>query len=347
MKDIYLFILTFFLFFGCKDIKKEDNADFSFDEKQFSKQFIQKETISLTVLNPKSKNIDSIVYYTDETKIGKTTQNTPLKLILTDLKLGYHDLKALIYSENIFLQINTKFEIVSDIQPTLLKYKIVKKYPHDTESFTEGLEFHNDILYESTGKKGTSYFRKYDYKTGKVFQQVNLDSGYFGEGITVIDNKLYQLTWTERTGFIYDIKTLKLEKTFRYDKDIEGWGMTNDGKIIYHTDGSEKIWKMLPNTQKMIGYINVYSGITKIEKLNELEWVEGKLYANVWEKDALAVINPNTGAVEAIIDLSDLRKLAKNRPDDTLNGIAYNPKTKTLFVTGKNWDTLFEIKILN
>jgi len=128
---------------------------------------------------------------------------------------------------------------------------------------------------------------------------------------------------------------LKLEKTFTYDKDIEGWGMTNDGTYIYQTDKTEKIWKMDPKTQKMIDYINVYSGESKIKAINELEWINGKIYTNVFEKDAIAVVDPKTGAVEGILDMSGLRKLVKVTDGDVLNGIAYNPKTKTIFVTGK------------
>ena len=218
-------------------------------------------------------------------------------------------------------------------------------YSHDTASFTEGFEFHNDTLNESTGQKGTSYYRKYDYKTGKIYKQIDLDSKYFGEGITFINNKLYQLTWQEKTGFIYNANTLKLEKTFAFDKDIEGWGMTNDGKNIYQSDGTEKIWKMNPENQKMIDYVNVYTSSTKIPKINELEWINGKIYANVWQKDAIAVVNPVSGAVEGILDFSGLRKFIKYPNADVLNGIAYNPKTKTIFVTGKYWDKMFEITV--
>ena len=128
-------------------------------------------------------------------------------------------------------------------------------------------------------------------------------------------------------------------------KDIEGWGMTHDEKFIYQTDGTEKIWKMDPTTLEMIDYINVYSGNAKIKSINELEWINGLIYSNVWQKDAIAVVNPISGAVEGILDLSGLRKFVKNSTAEVLNGIAYNPKTKTIFVTGKNWDKMFEIKV--
>ena len=148
-------------------------------------------------------------------------------------------------------------------------------------------------------------------------------------------------------GFIYEANSFKKIKTFTYDKPIEGWGMTNDGQSIYHSDGTEKIWKMNPATQKMDDYVNVYTNTNKIKSINELEWIEGKIYGNIWQKDAIAIINPSSGEVEGVLDLSALRAQVKNSSAEVLNGIAYNKKSKTLFVTGKNWDKLFEIKVLN
>lgn len=330
---------------GCGDTKKGENSLFTIDDSAFPAHFTTTESVSIAVLNPKSEEIDSIAYFVNDKKVGSTKGNEKFKFELKDQKLGYQYLKATAYFGSNSSDATKRIELVSNITPKLLKYKIINTFPHDTASFNEGLEFHNDTLYESTGQKGTSYFRKYDYKTGKIYKQVDLASKYFGEGITFINGKLFQLTWQEKTGFIYDAKTLKLEKTFTYNKDIEGWGMTNDGKYIYHSDGTEKIWKMDPNTQKLIDYINVYSGDSKIKAINELELINGKFYANVWQKDAIAVVNPASGAVEGILDMSGLRKLLKVTPDDVLNGIAYNPKTKTIFVTGKNWDKMFEITV--
>ena len=343
--NILSIILLGMVFVNCGDTKKGGNSLFTFDNSKFKEQYQPQEALSLGILNSNSKSIDSIIYYVNDTKIGAKKGVERLTFELKNQKLGYQNLKALVYYEGQNAEASARVELVSNIQPKLLKYKIVNTHPHDIACFTEGLEFYKDTLYESTGLNGKSFFRKYDYKTGKVYKQVNLDSKYFVEGITFINDKMYQLTWQEKTGFIYDAKTLKLEKTFAYDKDIEGWGMTNDGKYIYQTDKTEKIWKMDPTTQKMIDYINVYSGDSKVKAINELEWINGKIYANVWQKDAIAVVNPNNGAVEGILDLSALRKLVNVTPDDYLNGIAYNPKTKTIFVTGKNWDKMFEIKV--
>ena len=330
---------------NCGGTKKGENTLFNFDTSKFAAKYTPEEALNLEILNSESKVVDSTIYYINDIKIETTKGLGKFTFALKDQKLGYQNLKALVYYEGENSEATARVELVSSVQPKLLKYKIVNTYPHDKTSFTEGLEFHNDTIYESTGQNGTSYFRKYDYKTGKVYKQVDLDSKYFGEGITFINDKLYQLTWQEKTGFIYNAKTLKLEKTFAYDKNIEGWGMTNDGKYIYQTDKTEKIWKMDPETQKMIDYINVYSGSSKIKAINELEWINGKIYTNVWQKDAIAIVNPTNGAVEGILDLSGLRKLINATADDYLNGIAYNPKTKTIFVTGKNWDKMFEITV--
>lgn len=330
---------------SCGDTKKGENSIFTIDNTNFKAQYQPQESLQIGILNPNDKAVDSIIYYVNDKKIDSKKGLDKVAFELKDQKLGYQNLKALVYFGGENSEATARIELVSNVAPKLLKYKIVNTFPHDTTSFTEGLEFYKDTLYESTGLKGNSYFRKYDYRTGKVYKQINLDAKYFGEGITFINDKMYQLTWQEKTGFIYNAKTLKLEKTFTYDKDIEGWGMTNDGKYIYQTDKTEKIWKMDPNTQKMIDYINVYSGDSKIKSINELEWINGKIYTNVWQKDAIAVVNPNNGAVEGILNLSGLRKSINATADDYLNGIAYNPKTKTIFVTGKNWDKMFEITV--
>lgn len=340
------FILLGITLIGCGDTKKGENSLFNIDDSAFPAHFLPQEAISVGILNPNSKEIDSVAYFINDKKVGSSKGAEKFNFPLKDQRLGYQYLKATVYFGSDSSDATKRVELVSNIEPKLLKYKVVNTYPHDKKSFTEGLEFHNDTLYESTGQEGASYLRKYDYKTGKIYKQIDLDKKYFGEGITFINGKLFQLTWQNKTGFIYDAKTLKLEKTFAYDKDIEGWGMTNDGKYIYQTDKTEKIWKMDPATQKMIDYINVYSGTSKIKAINELEWINGKIYTNVWFKDAIAVVNPTSGAVEGILNMSDLRKSMPDvTTEDVLNGIAYNPKTKTIFVTGKNWSKMFEITV--
>jgi glutamine cyclotransferase len=347
----YYNLLTFTiiaqLISSCGPSKAEKESYFSFDVARMKTQCTAGENVEITVLNTKSKSIDSVVYYLNEQKVKSAKALNSFAIPIVANKLGYQNLKAQIYFENDFAEINSRIEVVSSKIPAFKTYKIVNTYMHDTLSFTEGLEFYRDTLYESTGQKGASHLRSYDYKTGKVFRQINLEGDYFGEGITAINKQWFQLTWQSNVGFIYDANSFKKIKTFTYDKPIEGWGMTNDGQSIYQSDGTEKIWKMNPSTQKMDDYINVYTNTNKIKSINELEWIEGKIYGNIWQKDAIAIINPNTGEVEGVLDLSGLRSQVKNAAAEVLNGIAYNAKTKTLFVTGKNWDKLFEIKVLN
>ena len=342
---VLAFILLGLSIASCGDSVKDKENYFSFNESVLKSKYQSNDKVVLEISNPKSKTIDSIIYYANDEKIGSVKGSQKFSFDLKDKKLGYQNLKALVYFEGENTTTSSRVELVSDVAPKLLTYTIINTFPHDANAFTEGFEFFRDTLMESTGEKGSSYFAKIDYKTGKTIKKVDLDQQYFGEGITVINDKIYQLTWQNGIGFIYDANTLKKLKTFNYDKKIEGWGLTNDGKNIYQSDGTEKIWKMDPETQKMINFINVYTNDSKIKSVNELEWIDGKIYGNIWQKDAIAVINPLTGAVEAVLDLSALRAKVTNAEAEVLNGIAYNKKTKTIFVTGKNWNKTFEIKV--
>ncbi len=327
---------------------------FTLNQDLIKAQYFQKDQLSLDVMNLKNQPIDSVVYSFDGKKIGSVKGSGKFSFPLTDQKLGYQNVKATIYADGKTALDSTRIEIVSDIEPKLLSYTIVNTYPHDTEAYTQGLEFYRDTLYEGTGngagngtgKRGISSLRKTDYKTGKVLKKVELPMEIFGEGITVLNNKVYQLTYQNNEGYVYNADTFKKEKTFHYFKNMEGWGLTTDGKNLYMNDGSEKIHILNPETFAQTDYLNVYSGGTKIPSINEMEWVNGKIYSNIYGKDAVVIINPKNGAVEAIINFADLKKKITMMPDtDVLNGIAYNPKTKTFFVTGKNWDKMFEVRI--
>jgi glutaminyl-peptide cyclotransferase len=344
--NLFVFIMLSAIVSSCVDKNNSKNL-FSIDETTFKAMYHNNDTLHLSLKNDAKKTIDSIIYFNNDKKIGIVKSNSKFDFLLINEKLGYQNLKALVYFEGQTTETTTRVEMLSSIEPKILTYSILNTFPHDTASFTEGLEFFEDFLYESTGQNGTSYINKTDYKTGKSIQKINLEAKYFGEGITFLNGKLFQLTWKDSIGFVYNAKTLKLEKSFKFDKKIEGWGMTNDKKNIYQSDGTEKIWTMNPENQKMINFVNVYTNSTKLKSINELEWINGKIYANIWQKDTVIIINPEDGSVEALIDFSGLRKLANVTPDDTLNGIAYNPKTKTIFITGKKWDKMFEIKLNN
>ena len=346
-------ILLGFILTNCGDTKTGDNLVFTIDNAGFKPFYTSKDVLKIKVLNPNSKTIDSIIYYSNDFKIATQKGDEALNFSLKEQKLGYQNITALVYFEGNNSQATARVELVSDVPPKLLKYTILNTYPHDATAYTQGLEFYRDTLYESTGNgtgpsgnKGISSLRKTNYKTGKVYKKVELAEQVFGEGITILNNKVYQLSWQNNEGYVYNVDTFKKEKTFPYYKNMEGWGLTNDGTHLYMTDSSENIHVLDPNSLQSVGNIYVYSLNSKIKSVNELEWIEGKIYGNVYQKDAIAVINPANGAVEGIINLADLKKKITQQIDtDVLNGIAYNPKTKTIFVTGKNWDKMFEIKV--
>ena len=351
---LYAFIILGGLLVHCNGSKKNNSSTFSFNQKELKSQYTANDVLKLQIDNTENKKIDSITYFVNDKKVGSKKDILPLEYKWNNQKLGYIAIKAIVYSEGQESETTSRVEMVSDVQPKLLSYKILNTYPHDIKAYTQGLEFYRDTLFESTGNgagngtgiKGISSLRKTDYKTGKVYKQVDLENAMFGEGITVLNNKVYQLTYKEMTGFVYDADTFKRLKTFTYFRKMQGWGLTNDGTNLYQSDGSEKIWIIDPETLKEIDYINIYTGSVKVKSVNELEWVDGKIFGNVYQKDAIAKINPQTGAVEGILNLKDLKSKVTQHPDlDVLNGIAYNPKTKTFFVTGKNWDKMFEISI--
>jgi len=224
-------------------------------------------------------------------------------------------------------------------------YEIVNTYPHDTSAFTEGLEYYNGELYESIGLNGKSSLRREELRTGKVLQKIDLDKQYFGEGITIFKGKIYQLTYQTHIGFIYDLKTFKLLGTWQYEG--EGWALTNDGTNLIMSNGSNKLNYLDPQTLTIVKTLEVTDEGFLIERLNELEYIKGEIYANIWTTDRIARIDPATGKVNLWIDLTGL--LSANERDkpgvDVLNGIAYDEKNDRIFVTGKCWPKLFEIKI--
>jgi len=351
---LFAFISLGFLFSNCEDDKNALNNLFSIDTSQLKQVYALEDAIILTIKNDQNKEIDSVKFMINGNKIGLSKTNEKITHTFESEKLGNQKIEAEIFVGKHSVIVETNVMLASNVEPKLLKYTILNAYPHDITAYTQGLEFHRDTLYEGTGngagngtgKRGTSSLRKVNYKTGEVYKKIELAPIYFGEGITILNNKVYQLTYQNNEGYIYDADTFKKLKTFPYFKKMEGWGLTNDGEKLYMSDGTEKIYILNPETLEKIDYINVYTKTAKIESLNELEWIDNKIWANIYGRDALAVINPKNGAVEAVLNLSELKNKVTQHPDiDVLNGIAYNPKTKTYFVTGKNWDKMFEIAV--
>jgi len=298
------------------------------------------ETLSVELLNPNNKDYDSIQLTLDNKKITTSVD-------LSNMPLGEKLIKAKVFYGDEFEVALKKVIVVNAKAPKLYTYEIVNTYPHDITSYTQGLEFYNGNLYESTGQYGESKLRKLDYKNGVVLKSINLSSAYFGEGLSILNGKIYQLTWKEGRGLVYDVNTLEQIETFNYGQSKEGWGLCNDGQKLYKSDGSEYLWFLNPNTLAEEGSLQAYTNKGKLTNLNELEWVNGKIYANRYQKNGVAIINPKNGAIEAVIDFKALKtKVTKHQGLDVLNGMAYNPQTKTLFVTGKRWDKLFEVRII-
>jgi glutaminyl-peptide cyclotransferase len=221
---------------------------------------------------------------------------------------------------------------------------LVKTWPHDRGAFTEGLAFWEGMLIESTGLYGHSTLRKVDLETGLVRQEVRLPERYFGEGIAVLGGKIFQLTWQSHRGFIYDLKSMDLQGEFTYEG--EGWGLTTDGQSLIMTDGTNRIRFLDPVTFKETRAIEVFAHGQPVERLNELEYVKRELYANVWQTEFVLRIDPVTGRVLASVDFVGILPSADHSRDtDVMNGIAYDPQGDRLFVTGKNWPKLFEVKV--
>lgn len=229
--------------------------------------------------------------------------------------------------------------------PRRYTYEIVKVFPHDPQAFTQGLLFDEGVLYEGTGLYGRSSIRRVELESGAVLAAVSLPEQFFGEGITIVDDTLYQLTWREQTGFVYDKTTLEPTQQFSYP--TEGWGITFDGTRLIMSDGSARLYFWDPVTLTALGTLDVYDDTGPVTQLNELEAIEGEIFANIWQTDRIARIDPNTGAVVGWIDLSGLLPSDDRTPStDVLNGIAYLPAGKRLFVTGKLWPKLFEIRLI-
>lgn len=225
-------------------------------------------------------------------------------------------------------------------------FVVKQSYPHDPSAFTQGLVFRDGFLYESTGLNGHSSIRKVQLETGKVLQQKDIDAAHFGEGIAVVGNEIIALTWTSQVGFVFDLKSFQLKRQFAYPG--EGWGLTHNGPFIYLSDGTPTIRVLDPTTLAEVKKIQVTAEGAPVARLNELEWVDGEIFANVWGTDLIARINPSSGNVVGWIDLKGLleRRWQGIRVADVLNGIAYDSKRHRLFVTGKYWPRLFEIALV-
>src|SRR5258706_2337959 len=225
----------------------------------------------------------------------------------------------------------------------VLTVKLVRTYPHDPHAFTQGLEYYGGYLYESTGIAGQSTLRKVALDNGQVIQKVSLPSEYFGEGLTIFRGKIYQLTWLSKKGFVYNLRAFRQVGEFPYD--TEGWGLTHDDRSLIMSDGTNKIRYIDPASFAVTRTIELYAEGQGVANLNELEYVKGEILANIWHSTRIARVDPSSGQIVAWIDLSSIAAQEPHREEEVLNGIAYDKAADRLFVTGKKWSKLFEIKV--
>ena len=305
------------------------------------------EKVSIEVSSQiKSKNIETIQLFYNNKLINETTEN---ELTITDFEfnsLGNGILKVIATktdgTSNSKVQ---SLKILSDIESKIYSYQVVNSYPHLTTSFTEGLEYYNGYIYEGTGNKGESYIYQLNLKTGKPIKTFKMDDIYFGEGITILNNKIYQLTYQAQKGFVYNLDDFSVIDSFRFVSK-EGWGLTNDGKNLIMSDGSHNLTWINPDDFSITKTLQVANKKDIIPNLNELEYVDGIIYANIYTSNVIIQIDAETGRVVSEINLSGILNMYDNGQTDYMNGVAYDKITDKLFVTGKWWPRLFEIKLV-
>ncbi len=292
--------------------------------------------------------IDSVVFYINEHVKG-SINTPPFKYFIATKQhhVGKQLLKSIVFYQDGGDRdiLRTTITLLSDIAPARYSYRLIRKYPHDPQAFTQGLVFDGEHLYEGTGQKGESTLRKVDLNTGKVLQNHYLPGNVFGEGITIFEDKIIQLTWKARVGFVYDKNSFEEISQFSYNS--EGWGITTYNDQLLMSDGSATLNVLEPNSFKIVDRFEVYNQFGPIVDLNELENIDGIIYANVFQTEEIAMIDPETGKLIGIIDLSGLSNFNdRSDREDVLNGIAYHQANDHLLVTGKWWPNIYEVELI-
>jgi len=355
MKNRHLFLIAAItlLIYSCKNKPSENGNDITISPESGT-TYKAGDVVNVTVHSPATIKVDSIVYMLDSVKVASKKDSSGISLKTDTMALGARVITAKVYQGGKSQDASTNFVLLAAKAPEEMTYTVIKKYPHDTSAYTEGLLYQDGYLYESTGNrtghKGESDLRKVDLNTGKVVQRVKLlDPNYFGEGSAIVGDKIVMFTYTEKIGFVFDKKTFKLLKTFNNNVGVEGWGVTTDGNKLYLDDSTNRIWFLDKNNYNSTGFIDVYDDKGPIDKVNELEYIDGKLYSNVYTTDTILVISPKTGAVLQRINMKNLWPHSQRPPhfdDDgqnVLNGIAWDEKGKRLFVTGKRWPYVYQV----
>jgi glutaminyl-peptide cyclotransferase len=350
-KPFYSIVLIFCLlitFLSCSNKPEQSRKPVSTITIQPSKTnyvFGEKVLAKVTtkVNNGDIKNI--LFYY--ENQLIKESNELEFSAEVTLNSLGNSNFKAIaIKTDGVENSRVQAVSVVSDIVPKKYTYQVVNTFPHLKTSYTQGLEFHNGFLYEGTGEYGESMLLKVNPSTGNAIQTYRLDDIYFGEGITILNNKIYQLTYREQTGFIYNLTDFTLIDSFRYSSK-EGWGLTNDGTNLIMSNGTNVLTWLDPNNFSIVKTVQVANNMGAVHNLNELEFIDGKILANIYTTELIVEIDTETGKVLSEINLSGILNMYKNPSEtvDYMNGIAYDKTNDRLFITGKWWPRLFEIKL--
>ncbi|MEJ7778013.1 MAG: glutaminyl-peptide cyclotransferase [Daejeonella sp.] len=292
-----------------------------------------------------SEKADSVVYFAEGYRLLNSPGGKPVSIDTDKLLLGMKAITAKIYRKGAKPEeISTNIVVRSTLVPQKFSYTVQQEFKHDTSSYTQGLEFHNGFFYESDGLQNESSIRKVEPATGKVLQMTPVDK-IFAEGITIAGDKILMLTYTENLLMEYDLKTLKLLRQWTPSYARQGWGLCNDGRKIYNSDGTNTIYILNMDSYMQESYIEVYDSNGPVDSLNELEFIDGNIYANIYGSNRIVIIDPLNGQVTGEIDLTDLYPDPARSTDFVLNGIAWDAAGKRLFVTGKKWDKLFQIKL--
>lgn len=295
----------------------------------------------------KSRQPDSVVVSFSGSQVA-VLRNEPWKISVPaamTAATGRKAVKIKAWKDGRSQSITRFIELKSDRTPPRKSYRVVKTYPHSRDAFTQGLFFSNGLLYEGTGQESGSSLREVELETGKVLRQHNLDASLFGEGITLFGDRIFQVTWENKVGFVYDKASFTVLKKIYYP--TQGWGLTTIGDRIVMSDGTNVLSFYEPETFTVASRIEVYDNEGPLNSLNELEFIDGEIWANVWTKDIIARIDPSSGKVLSYVDLRGLLPDRDRNPDtDVLNGIAWDQSTGRIFVTGKKWPKLFEIKVI-
>ncbi|RYU89299.1 glutaminyl-peptide cyclotransferase [Mucilaginibacter terrigena] len=351
-KRITLLALIALFAYSCKDKDKADEFTISPDA---GSNYKSGESIALKIGYPAGTKVDSVVYLVDSTRVGAVKDSAAVNLKTDSLALGARVVTARIFQAGKSQDVTTNINLLAAKAPEELIYKVENVFPHDTTLYTEGLIYADNGFYESGGGYGVpmggipvdgpSKLVKTDLNTGKILQKQPIDDKIFAEGIVVIGDKIMQLTWKDKIGYVYDRKTLKPLSKFDNNVGVEGWGMTYDGTKIYMDDSTNRLWFLNKDTYQQTGFVDVYDDKGAVNELNELEYIDGKIYANVYGTNNIVVIDPKTGAVLQKADMTSLYPQASRNPEaNVLNGIAYDKATGRIFVTGKKWDKLFQVK---